>query len=109
MDLDQFLTTPTLTQSRFLCQPRFTKFYVRKWLWAPTKAAEIRRTIVLANLRAKKPGAGALTALIEDLRTRYPRHYVMAECVTPRAVSGLLRMGFQPLSGFYEGCFWLPI
>lgn len=108
MDLDQFLAAPTREQSQYICQPRFERFYVRKWLWAPTRAAEIRRTIVLANIRAEKPGAGAFKDLIAQICARYPRYYVLAECVTPRLVAGLLRMGFQAVYDM-ERCYWLPI
>lgn len=106
MDLDQFLSTPTVRHSQFICQPRFSKFYVRKWIWAPTRTAPIRPTIVLANLRAGRPGGGALKELLARICLRYPRYYVVAECVTARLVGGLVRMGFQPLFDL-SNHYWL--
>lgn len=106
IDLDRFLSMPTVRHSQFICQPRFSKFYVRNWVWAPTRTAPLRPTIVLANLRARRPGHGALKELLAQICLRYPHYYVVAECVTARLVDGLLRMGFQPFCEL-SNCYWL--
>lgn len=96
LDLEAFLAGPRIS-GEYLCQPGFAKFYVRQSDGHPRSRPEVRRTIELANIRAKRPGAGAFKRLIAWICQRYPRHYILVECVqTDRFADGLLRMGFKP-------------
>jgi len=106
MDLTRFLAQTQIT-SLWICQPAFAAFYVRQSLWQPSAGAEARKTIELANLRAKQPGQDAFRRLIQELCRCYPRHYLLVECVrTERFAAGLGRLGFS-LSAHRPRSYWL--
>ena len=69
-------------------QSGFSKFYVRKCVWAPPGHRK-KPTIELANIAATQTGQGTLTRLFADLLRRYPHCYLVAECVlTERLEAG---------------------
>ena len=93
-DLDWFLAQE-FVRSYHIKQSGFSKFYVRKCVWAPPGHRK-KPTIELANIAATQTGQGTLTRLLADLLRRYPHCYLVAECVlTERLEAGLRRRGFR--------------
>lgn len=91
--LSEFLRDENFA-SEYVSEVGFRSAYVRV---GPASIAGRRtpRAITLANLTAKKPGAGAFTKLVARLRAEYPHEPLIVECVqNKRLRSKLKALGF---------------
>lgn len=64
--------------------------------------------IVVANVRAHRPGNGSFRRLVEQIQTKYPGLTICVECANPTFGKGLLRMGFEELVNEPRSYFLLP-
>lgn len=109
--LDEFLAHGhaglALPRSRYVHHRDFASLYVRvgpryiRTTEPPvvSDGARLNPVVTVANVTAHKPGEGAFTRLLDELRAKYPRWPVIVECVlSERLGSFLVRRGFKRIA-----------
>jgi hypothetical protein len=93
MNIDEFMKAKE--RNLHLKQKGFSTLYVRKGRRI-INGSDYSKVLVLASLKAQKPGAGAFTNLLNHLRERYPNWGLYVENVFNKQFGRyLIRQGFQ--------------
>lgn len=91
-------------RNAWVSEPGFSALYVRKA--HGLLRGSLVDTLDLASMEASRPGAGALTRLVERLRADYPARVLFVESVlNERLPRKLLALGFERVPVTEPPCF----
>ena len=98
LTLDEFIQAAPagkILKNQYVKHPDFSGIYVRYNEQRYINGEMVSNVLDIANITARKPGKGAFSKLIVDLRQKHPLLVFYVECIlNPRFADKLERMGF---------------
>jgi hypothetical protein len=112
LTLEQFIQQAKLSwpqrQRRHLQEPEFSYLYVR-YTGRYILGKACQPVLDIASIEARKPGKGAFTRLLQQIRTSHPELPIFIEAViNPRFGDKLKALGFQDVGPDLSPCFYMP-